>query len=73
MTDIRRATRKHYSAEDKIRIVLELQRVTRRTNPVMSDPPKLMIHCQPWETLFRGKVSASRANHILSREILAMP
>ena len=28
----------------------------RLTIPVMSNPPKLIIYIQPWETFFRGKV-----------------
>ena len=53
--DPRRAEGKLYQLPHIL--LFELQRVARPHDFSHGRPPKLMIHIQPWETFFRGKVT----------------
>jgi len=48
--DIRRVTRKHHSAEDKIRIVLEVLRGEERIENTGKQPPETVAFTVPFPT-----------------------
>ena len=56
--DIRRATRKHYSAEEKIRIVLDIRAANRQERGRLSCPKRPKSK----EEAARGRASATRTS-----------